>query len=246
MVKTKDYIPRLLLIPLILLITPSFLYFKQHAATLIPWQLLALDFVDAELKYQLITLAITGIFLLSCFYLARPQFKKYFAWGKSWGKDAAKVEPVPLLGIKPKDHETWQQVGLHFAIVISSVTAIILYFQVFRGAEFNARIFTLLPLIILFAACNAFVEESLTRFGVVCALEHFVPKQAILWTSAFIFGTVHYFGVPGGWAGVLAAGFLGWFLAKAIIETQGLFWAWFIHFVQDVIIFTGLFVSQLT
>jgi uncharacterized protein len=37
------------------------------------------------------------------------------------------------------------------------------------------------------------------------------------------------------------AGFLGWLLAKSIVETRGIFWAWFIHFLQDVIIFTGFF-----
>lgn len=245
MLKRNHYAPRLVLIPVILLFTIALLYFKRHAATLIPLQLLPLAFMDAELKYQIITLALSGVLVLLCFLLARLQFHTYFAWGKSWGRNAAKVEAVPLLGIKAEDNETWQQVGRNFAIIISSVTAIIIYFQVLKGAELSEKIVTLLPLSVLFAASNAFVEETITRFGVVCALEQLVPKQAILLTSAFIFGTVHYLGVPGGWAGVVAAGFLGWLLAKSILETQGLFWAWFIHFLQDVIIFTGLFISQL-
>jgi hypothetical protein len=40
------------------------------------------------------------------------------------------------------------------------------------------------------------------------------------------------------------AGFLGWFLAKSIGETHGFFWAWLIHFLQDVVIITGLFFQQ--
>jgi CAAX protease family protein len=44
--------------------------------------------------------------------------------------------------------------------------------------------------------------------------------------------------VPYGIVGVVMAGFLGWFLAKAMVETRGFFWPWFIHFCQDVAIFT--------
>ncbi|MFH0850449.1 MAG: hypothetical protein V1924_05870 [Candidatus Bathyarchaeota archaeon] len=33
-------------------------------------------------------------------------------------------------------------------------------------------------------------------------------------------------------------GFLGWFLGKSMQETGGFAWAWLIHFLQDVIIFT--------
>jgi len=39
--------------------------------------------------------------------------------------------------------------------------------------------------------------------------------------------------------------FLGWLLAKSIAETEGMFWAWFIHFLQDLIIFGGLFLVTL-
>jgi hypothetical protein len=47
----------------------------------------------------------------------------------------------------------------------------------------------------------------------------------------------HIYGTPNGVFGVIASGTLGWFLAKSVIETRGLGWAWFIHFLQDVVIF---------
>jgi uncharacterized protein len=40
------------------------------------------------------------------------------------------------------------------------------------------------------------------------------------------------------------AGFLGWFLGKAMVETRGLFWPWFIHFVHDVLIFSFMAVGS--
>ena len=85
----------------------------------------------------------------------------------------------------------------------------------------------------------------ITRFAVVSALDGLLSRQLIYLTSAAIFGLAHYFGTPGGVAGGALAGFLGWLLAKSIYETRGIFWAWLIHCLQDVIIFTGLFFMYL-
>jgi hypothetical protein len=50
---------------------------------------------------------------------------------------------------------------------------------------------------------------------------------------------------PGASIGVLLAGFLGWILAKSMRETRGMFWAWFIHFWQDVLIFSFLVLGSI-
>ena len=102
------------------------------------------------------------------------------------------------------------------------------------------KVLTVLPFSILFSLSNSFIEESITRLGVIVVLKGKVKDRIIPLISALLFGGVHYFGNPGGIPGVLAAGFLGWFLAKSILETKGIFWAWLIHFVQDVIIFSVL------
>jgi hypothetical protein len=47
------------------------------------------------------------------------------------------------------------------------------------------------------------------------------------------FGTVRFCGA----IGVLLARFLSWILARSILEKRGLTWAWFIHFVQDELVF---------
>lgn len=31
---------------------------------------------------------------------------------------------------------------------------------------------------------------------------------------------------------------MGWLLAKSMLETGGFFWAWLIHFLQDILIFS--------
>jgi len=64
-------------------------------------------------------------------------------------------------------------------------------------------------------------------------------KQA-LWQSAYFFGIAHYFGTPGGVLGGLLSIFMGWILGKGMVETRGLFWTWWIHFLSDIAIFTFL------
>lgn len=37
------------------------------------------------------------------------------------------------------------------------------------------------------------------------------------------------------------SGLFCWLIAKSVLETQGTFWAWSIHFIRDVVIFAGMF-----
>jgi uncharacterized protein len=39
------------------------------------------------------------------------------------------------------------------------------------------------------------------------------------------------------------AGFAGWIWARSMIETRGVAWAFFIHMVQDIVIFSFLAVA---
>ncbi|TAE80973.1 MAG: CPBP family intramembrane metalloprotease, partial [Bacteroidetes bacterium] len=69
-------------------------------------------------------------------------------------------------------------------------------------------------------------------------------KTTVLLLSAILFGLPHYAGFPNGPIGVVMAGVLGYILSKATYETQGIGIAWVIHFLQDVIIFTALFMMN--
>jgi ABC-type Fe3+-siderophore transport system permease subunit len=50
--------------------------------------------------------------------------------------------------------------------------------------------------------------------------------------------------MPSGIIGISLAGILGFVLAKSIFETQGFFWAWLIHFLQDVVIIGSLYLMN--
>jgi len=68
--------------------------------------------------------------------------------------------------------------------------------------------------------------------------------NAVLVAASF-FGIGHFFGVPYGIIGVLMATFLGWLLGKAMVESRGFFWSWFIHFLQDVLIFSFIAIGSI-
>lgn len=193
--------------------------------------------INKQIVYQPITLFLTILLLLILSRAKKEAFHTYFRIGNI----SADIIPAPLVGIKPSAKENWSHFGRNFAIVISVVTATVIYFQLFKKSSTTiAAIISVLPFSLCFSFINAFVEESITRLGVVVALQNVVSAKTIPLVSAALFGTAHYWGNPGGLVGVLVAGFLGWLLAKSILETKGMFWAWLLHFLQDVIIFSAL------
>ncbi|MDO6436014.1 CPBP family intramembrane metalloprotease [Cyclobacterium sp. 1_MG-2023] len=195
--------------------------------------------INQQLSYQLVTLLLAAAMLVVLNYSRKEVFKTYFRKG-----DANKrFLPAPYLGIRPKPNETWKKAGIEWALVISLVTVIVIYLQLF-GEESNpslAKLAAVFPLAVLAALVNSFVEESICRIGVIVALKGVYDDGKIAIVSGLLFGSVHYFGTPGGFTGAIVSGFLGWFLAKSILETKGIFWAWLIHFLQDIIIITALF-----
>lgn len=197
--------------------------------------------INKQIVYQTITLFGTIIFLFLLRWAKRTEFQEFFQKGNI----SAKILPETLVGINPKPTENWFHFGRNIAIIISIVTAIVIYFQVVKVNETSFEtILNVFPFSIAFALSNSFVEESITRLGLVVVLKGRLKDKTIPLISALLFGIIHYWGNPGGFLGVIVAGFLGWFLAKSILETKGIFWAWLIHFVQDIIIFSALLIIQ--
>ena len=240
--KTTTRLP-LFVLPFILMATLSLLYLGALApdtlSTLFPNPLIDNAFIDAKLKYQLVTLGIAVLVLITTYFVSRKNAGVFYRVGNL----QAPTAPIGWLGIKSSD--TWKTVGRNFAVIISFVTLVFVYLNAARGQNIDSAHMKYLPFILIFAMLNAFTEEAITRLSLVTVLHGLVPNSIIYLSSALLFGIPHYFGVPGGLIGSLMAAFLGWLLSKSIVETQGLFRAWFIHFLQDVIIFSALFLVGL-
>ena len=160
------------------------------------------------------------------------------------GDTHALISPVKWLGIK--EGERWNKTGWVLAIFISLGTLTFLVLAGRPSLDIVVKALPFLPAILLAAATNAFHEEMSYKASFLSVLEQPVGRVHALWLMAAYFGIAHYYGVPYGIIGVLMAGFLGWLLGKSMLETRGLGWAWFIHFLQDVMIFIFLAIGSIT
>ena len=170
--------------------------------------------------------------------------KKPEAFYLAMGDTAAPVEPVRWLGIK--SGEKWTRLGSTLAIFLSLGTLAFLVIAGRPPIDIAIQALPFLPAVLLAAALNAFYEEMTYKASFLSVLVDVVGKSQALLLMAAFFGILHYYGIPYGIVGVLMAGLLGWLLGKSMLETQGLFWAWFLHFLQDVLIFAFLAIGSIT
>ena len=156
----------------------------------------------------------------------------------------APIEPVPLLGF-PRP-VAWPRFGLQWALYIAVALAVLQYLALRPAGTVLLKVPAMLPSILFYAALNAFNEELLYRAPMLATLEPAGGSRHALWMSAYFFGIGHYFGTPGGLGGGIASVFMGWILGKGMVETRGLFWTWWIHFLSDVAIFFFLAAALVT
>lgn len=223
------------LIPLIItvMMIPQFAKFG-HSGN----QILGNSYLSFQLKYQMILLGSVLLSLGVIFLLSRNQFLSFFRIGNI----SAPATSVSWLGIK--NGEKWSSIGINMLIIISLVTATFLFFQ-FKKMPISWNLLIInFHWILLFSLLNAFSEEMIFRFGVVSTLQGIIPVSMLILISAISFGIVHYGGTPGGFIGIGLAGMMGFILCKSIIETQGVFWAVLIHFIQDVLIISSIVISS--
>jgi membrane protease YdiL (CAAX protease family) len=152
----------------------------------------------------------------------------------AWGNPAAPAHPT---------HVRWTWLGPIFIVVFALALAPYLYLTVHPNFRISDRIVRTFPWSLAVAALNAASEEFQFRSVLLAHLRGvFRPAENILLTAAF-FGIGHYYGQPSGTLGVGMAAFAGWIWARSMIDTRGCVWAFVIHLVQDIVIFTFLAVG---
>jgi len=192
------------------------------------------------LAEQSLRLTVTLV-IIAVLFLLRKRVSAFFLVK---GDTSASAEPVKWMGIK--EGERWNKLGCNFAIIISLGTLAFLLLAARPSFDLVLKAASFLPAILIAAALNAFNEEMTYKASFLSVLEEPLGKHQALWLMAAYFGLGHYYGIPYGVIGVLMAGFLGWFLGKSMLETRGLGWAWYIHFWQDVLIFSFLAIGSVT
>jgi hypothetical protein len=188
-------------------------------------------FLPAEMVLNLaVTLAVIAVLLA----LTRDRHAFYLARGDL----AAPAAPIRWMGVGPGDR--WSTVGPILAVAISGGTLAFLLLSGTPSAGLLGAAVASLPAILFAAALNAFNEEVSWKASLLSVLDGPVGSRDALRMTAAFFGIGHFYGVPYGIVGVALAWFLGWILARSMLDTRGLAWAWCIHFLQDVLIFSFL------
>ena len=196
------------------------------------------NYLNGQINYQILLLIITAVSLLTNFLLNKTHFLNYF----SFGQISAVGKELRLFGIKQGD--SWIKTGLSLCLVISAITATFMYFQLKQTNLSWSTLQSGIFWIILFSLTNSFGEEMIYRLGIVSPLKGLFAPTTIFFISAILFGLPHFAGMPNGIIGATMAGILGFVLAKSMFETNGFFWAWTIHFLQDVIIIGTLYLTN--
>lgn len=182
-----------------------------------------------------ITIGMIAVLLLSGFDRKQAYLTR--------GDVRAPINPVQALGF-PRA-EPWPKFGLQWSLYIAAALAVMLFLAVRPTGGELVAVLPLLPSVLFYACLNAVNEELTYRAPLLATLVPAVGGQHALWLAAGFFGVAHYFGVPGGLGGAASSVFMGWILTKAMLETRGLFWSWWIHFLADVVIFLSLAVQLL-
>ncbi len=176
---------------------------------------------------------IVALSVLAVLWLMKRSRKAFFLVK---GRTDAPIEPVRWLGIKAG--ESWKLFGWIFAGVAGLGIAVPTVLGIAPSGETLLKALPLLPAALLFAAVNAFTEEAYYRCSLLSTLHEAIGKTHTLLLTVVYFGLAHWlYGSPPGLIGFLMVGFLAWVMGKAMLETKGFLWPWFIHFVPDVVIF---------
>ena len=203
------------------------------------YSLSRLQYINVQAKYQTLLLVV-ALTVLALLYLFNPSnFTRFFALGDPSAPAAA----VAVFGIA--EGESWLAVGGSLTLFITLATASFTFLQFRKLKGKLSQLIRFIPFVLLFSLSNSFAEEVIYRLGVIGPLYGAIEPHYILIFSAIAFGAPHLRGMPNGIVGAMMAGVLGWLLAKSMLETGGMFWAWTIHFVQDVVIFSGLVLNAI-
>jgi membrane protease YdiL (CAAX protease family) len=153
------------------------------------------------------------------------------------GDVRATAEPMRI----PSHPEPWTRFGRNYAIIsVGLLLAFLIPALQPSLAELS------IGLVVFAAVCavlNSFAEEFLYRAALIPHVLPLFGKSATLLLLPVWFGLAHWFGVPNGLTGVALAAVGGWFFTRSMIETRGIAWAWFLHFLADFTVYLVLLLA---
>ncbi len=153
--------------------------------------------------------------------------------------DISATARFPVLG-----RTSWRTAGPVLAVLIAGPLLLQLSVTVRPDPALASRASAVLPLALFFALVNAASEEVRFRAVPLAQLVPCLGRGQALLVAAALFGIAHYYGHPSGASGVALASIAGVLWGTAILDTKGLFWSWWTHGLQDVLILAAVAMAQ--
>jgi membrane protease YdiL (CAAX protease family) len=160
------------------------------------------------------------------------------------GKLDAPAGRIRWLGLK--EETPWTKFAPIFTAIAFLVLLIFLAFNTRVPLKLAAASLLWLPMLIFLAGINAFGEELGIRAPMLATTYPVIGKEQAMLLTAVFFGLLHLDSWPTGVIWAFETGFLGWILAKSMLETRGSLWAWIIHLVVDIPVYLFMAIARFT
>jgi membrane protease YdiL (CAAX protease family) len=191
------------------------------------------SFTTVTLTAQLVEAGV-ALLLIGLLFLLRKRRQRFFL---VMGDMNTKAEPIKWLGQKSPS-PLWS-FGLVFTLVVIVGQFFLFILPLSPASDTVQHLMPLIPVILLLAASNGVTEEIIYRAAPISPVYEVVGKANAIWMAAILFGLSHYIGgSPAGILGFLITAFLGWFFGKCMLDSQGFFYPWLFHTLQDILPFT--------
>jgi len=192
------------------------------------------SWVAAMSGFQLLKLAVAFIMIVVLLLMGKKRRSFFLTRGQL---------DAPIRPGKPEEQATkrsisWGTLGLILGLCIAPLTLLFFGLNALPSADVLTKVIPFIPFVLLFAATNAFSEETQFRAALLGDLQNALGPSQAIWLTATFFGFAHYFGgAPDGIPGVLIAGLLGALFANCMLGSKGIVVPWFIHFCQNAVIY---------
>ena len=208
-----------------------------HSQLWVDWFPQSSTFIKSMFGNQLLRLIVAFLMIIVMLVIFRRPRNFFLTLGKL---DAPSSKVAFLID----EGTSWKKLGWFLSLCITGGTLVFLFLAGKPSLTQLVKVLPMLPFILILAAMNAFSEEINYRAALLAPLNSILGKNHSILLAALFFGIGHFYGVPYGVVGVVMASVLGYFLSKSMLETEGFFWPWFIHFWQDVAIFSFMAIGS--
>jgi hypothetical protein len=117
------------------------------------------NYLNNTFVYQVTTLLLSFVIILIIGFLTKFKSISLLSLKKIDGE----VIPEPWIGISKNNKDSWKKIGFSIGLIITIITGIVIYFQVFQNGIVNNLNVLAIIVILLFALINSFVEEVTFR-----------------------------------------------------------------------------------